>query len=242
MAVVNIAFDLEPEIMEGLATGAYKIFGGVIRDQAGRIVRHLPEAQSVVASTAEKVAEAAAEAGAKAAAKASVKEAAKSSVKKSSSIFSGIGILIKAHPVATAVTAVGVVAAGFGIYRWVKHIQKKKTEYAELPSCVIRFNAAMDNYYNAIRKGTLNEKLVEDLIAAIDEMDEAVREGSIKVEFTPDQINNILFILSYYTQEFAKANRYEYQEPEKPEQSDECSNLIRMKDYLKIQQKIYRTA
>lgn len=97
MAVVNIAFDLEPEIMEGLATGAYKIFGGVIRDQAGRIVRHLPEAQSVVASTAEKVAEAAAEAGAKAgakaAAKASVKEAAKSSAKKTPSIFNKIGLL-----------------------------------------------------------------------------------------------------------------------------------------------------
>ena len=47
MAVVNIAFDLAPEIVEGLATGAYKLFGGVVRDQAGRIVCFLPEAMNI---------------------------------------------------------------------------------------------------------------------------------------------------------------------------------------------------
>ena len=244
MAVVNIAFDLEPEIMEGLATGVYKIFGGVIRDQAGRIVRHLPEAQSVVAAAAEKTAaSAAANATVKATAKASASKAVKTSVKTAPSIFGKIGIVAKAHPVGTTVTVVTLVAAaGYGIYRWVKHIRKKKAEYVAMPAFVVHFNTAMDNYYNAIREGTLNEAIVSDLMDAIDEMNKAVRNGTIKIEFTADQLNNMLGIFSYFTQEFAKANNYEYEEPEKPAQNDECGNLLYMKDYLKIQQRIYKTA
>ena len=33
MAVVNIAFDLAPEIVEGLATVAYKLYRCIERDQ-----------------------------------------------------------------------------------------------------------------------------------------------------------------------------------------------------------------
>jgi len=83
MAVVNIAFDLAPEIVEGLATGAYKLFGGVVRDQAGRIVCFLPEAMNIA-----KEAPAAAKAAASVAS--TTTKAVTNTVKKAPSLFSTI--------------------------------------------------------------------------------------------------------------------------------------------------------
>lgn len=236
MAVVNIAFDLAPEIVEGLATGAYKLFGGVVRDQAGRIVCFLPEAMNIA-----KEAPAAAKAAASVAS--TTTKAVTNTVKKAPSLFSTIGHFAKAHPVGTTITVVAIVAgAGYGIYRWYQNKKAQKAEAEKVPAYIEHFNTALDTYYNALTNGTLNESIVSDLIVAIDDMRAAVAGGVVKMEFSTDQINNMLGILAYFTSEFAKANQYEYDEPEKPTQNDTCSNLRYFTDYLKIQQSIYRAA
>ena len=43
MAITQIAFEIPPEIQAGIDAGALLRFGGVIRDRAGHIVKHLEE-------------------------------------------------------------------------------------------------------------------------------------------------------------------------------------------------------
>lgn len=242
MAVVNIAFDLAPEIVEGLATGAYKLFGGVVRDQAGRIVCHLPEAVNAI--EASQAVSSVVQTTTKAVTKTPIaKTAVTTTTKKAPSLFRTIGHFAKAHPAGTAITVATVLAgAGYGVYRW---YQNKKSEQAELdktPERIEHFNSLLDIYYNALQTGTLNESIVSDLISAIDDMRAAVSNGTVKMEFSAEQVNNMLGILSYFTREFAGANHYEYAEPEKPQHNDTCSNLLYFTDYLKIQRDIYRAA
>ena len=221
MAVVNIAFDLAPEIVEGLATGAYKLFGGVVRDQAGRIVCHQPEAVNAI--EASQAVSSVVQTTTKAVTKTPIaKTAVTTTTKKAPSLFRTIGHFAKAHPVGTAITVATVLAgAGYGVYRW---YQNKKSEQAELdktPERIEHFNS---------------------LLSAIDDMRAAVSNGTVKMEFSAEQVNNMLGILSYFTREFAGANHYEYAEPEKPQHNDTCSNLLYFTDYLKIQRDIYRAA
>lgn len=242
MAVVNITFDLAPEIVEGLATGAYKLFGGIVRDQAGRIVCHLPEAVNAI--EASQAVSSVAQTTTKAVTKTPIaKTAVTTTTKKAPSLFRTIGHFVKAHPVGTAVTVATVLAgAGYGVYRW---YQNKKSEQAELdkaPERIEHFNSLLDIYYNALQTGTLNESTVSDLISAIDDMRAAVSNGTVKMEFSAEQVNNMLGILSYFTREFAGANHYEYAEPEKPQHNETCSNLLYFTDYLKIQRDIYHAA
>lgn len=43
MAITQIAFEIPPEIQAGIDAGALLRFGGVVRDRAGHIVKHLEE-------------------------------------------------------------------------------------------------------------------------------------------------------------------------------------------------------
>ena len=43
MAITQIAFKIPPEIQAGIDAGALLRFGGVVRDRAGHIVKHLEE-------------------------------------------------------------------------------------------------------------------------------------------------------------------------------------------------------
>lgn len=43
MAITQIAFEIPPEIQAGIDAGALLRFGGVVRDRAGHIVKHLKE-------------------------------------------------------------------------------------------------------------------------------------------------------------------------------------------------------
>ncbi len=247
MALLQMVFDLSPEVMEGLATGAYKLFGGVVRDQAGQIVCFLPEALSIAEAGKAPVQAAAAKIAStatKAAAKTPVaKKAAVATAKKAPKIFTTIAHFAKMHPVGVAVTAVAVVAgAGYGIYRWYRGKKAKETEREITPEYVVRFNTALDAYYAAWQNGTLNETIIDELITAIDNMRQEVASGTVKLEFTADQINNMLGLLSYFTKEFASANNYDYSEPVNSDDDDPCSNLVLIKDYLKIQKEICHVA
>lgn len=132
MAVVNIAFDLAPEIVEGLATGAYKLFGGIVRDQAGRIVCHLPEAVNAI--EASQAVFSVAQTTTKAVTKTPIaKTAVTTTTKKAPSLFRTIGHFAKAHPVGTAITVATVLSARVMVFtagtrtknrsrkNWIKH-------------------------------------------------------------------------------------------------------------------------
>ena len=43
MAITQIAFEIPPEIQAGIDAGTLLRFGGIIRDRAGHIVKHLEE-------------------------------------------------------------------------------------------------------------------------------------------------------------------------------------------------------
>lgn len=58
-AVCQIALDIPPEIVDGLAAGLMTRSGSVVRNSAGQIVRHLKETDLVKEQVVDKIAKAA---------------------------------------------------------------------------------------------------------------------------------------------------------------------------------------
>lgn len=111
--IQQVAFDIPKEIALGLASGEYVQYGGVVRDAAGHIVKHLEPAD--VSNDVNKAIQVAAQAI----------QLAKENKK------TAIGVLAVA----------GVAAAGGAVYAGVAHLQHKKEERAR-KTAMDDFNAA----------------------------------------------------------------------------------------------------
>ena len=111
--IQQVAFDVPKEIALGLASGEYVQCGGVVRDAAGHIVKHLEPAD--VSNDANKAMQVAAQAI----------QLAKENKKAT------VGVLAIA----------GVAAAGGAVYAGVTHLQHKKEERAR-KTALDDFNAA----------------------------------------------------------------------------------------------------
>lgn len=119
--IQQVAFDVPKEIALGLASGEYVQYGGVVRDAAGHIVKHLEPAD--VSNDVNKAIQVAAQAI----------QLAKENKK------TAIGVLAVA----------GVAAAGGAVYAGVTHLQHKKEERAR-KTAMDDFNAAFSEYLKAL--------------------------------------------------------------------------------------------
>lgn len=141
--IQQVAFEVPAEIALGLAAGKYIQWGGVVRDGAGHIVKHLKPAD--VQNGANKALQIADQAA----------QLAKQNKK-----------------VAIAALAVaGVAAVGGGIYAGMTHVRHGKEE-AMRKRCMADFNAAFSEYLKALGDGELTvEKIdrLEDAIAALND-------------------------------------------------------------------------
>lgn len=141
--IQQVAFEVPAEIALGLATGKYVQWGGVVRDGAGHIVKHLKPAD--VQNGANKALQIADQAP----------QLAKQNRK-----------------VAIAALAVaGVAAVGGGIYAGMTHVRHSK-EDAMRKRRMADFSAAFSEYLKALGDGELTvEKIdkLEDAIAALND-------------------------------------------------------------------------
>lgn len=135
--IQRVAFEVPAEIALGLATGKYVQWGGVVRDGAGHIVKHLKPAD--VQNGANKALQIADQAA----------QLAKQNKK-----------------VAIAALAVaGVAAVGGGIYAGMTHVRHSK-EDAMRKKQMADFNSAFSEYLKALGDGELTIEMIDRLEGA----------------------------------------------------------------------------
>lgn len=141
--IQQVAFEVPAEIALGLATGKYVQWGGVVRDGAGHIVKHLKPAD--VQNGANKALQIADQAA----------QLAKQNRK-----------------VAIAALAVaGVAAVGGGIYAGMTHVRHSK-EDAMRKRRMADFSAAFSEYLKALGDGELTVEMIgrlKDAISALND-------------------------------------------------------------------------
>lgn len=151
--IQQVAFDVPKEIALGLASGEYVQYGGVVRDAAGHIVKHLEPAD--VSNDVNKAIQVAAQAI----------QLAKENKK------TAIGILAVA----------GVAAAGGAVYAGVTHLQHKKEERAR-KTAMDDFNAAFSEYLKALGDSELTVEKIDELENAISALSGSEKGCTIEIE------------------------------------------------------------
>ena len=151
--IQQVAFDVPKEIALGLASGEYVQYGGVVRDAAGHIVKHLEPAD--VSNDANKAMQVAAQAI----------QLAKENKK------AAIGVLAVA----------GVAAAGGAVYAGVTHLQHKKEERAR-KTAMDDFNAAFSEYLKALGNSELTVEKIDELENAISALSGSEKGYTIEIE------------------------------------------------------------
>lgn len=136
--IQQVAFEVPAEIAVGLAAGKYVQWGGVVRDGAGHIVRHLKPAD--VQNGANKTLRIADQA---------------------------VQLAKQNKKVAIAALAVaGVSAVGGGIYAGMTHVRHSK-EDAMRKKQMADFNSAFSEYLKALGDGELTIEMIDRLEGAI---------------------------------------------------------------------------
>ena len=151
--IQQVAFDIPKEIALGLASGEYVQYGGVVRDAAGHIVKHLEPAD--VSNDVNKAIQVAAQAI----------QLAKENKK------TAIGVLAVA----------GVAAAGGAVYAGVTHLQHKKEERAR-KTAMDDFNAAFSEYLKALGNSELTVEKIDELENAISALSGSEKGCAIEIE------------------------------------------------------------
>lgn len=151
--IQQVAFDIPKEIALGLASGEYVQYGGVVRDAAGHIVKHLEPTD--VSNDVNKATQVAAQAI----------QLAKENKK------TAIGVLAVA----------GVAAAGGAVYAGVTHLQHKKEERAR-KTAMDDFNAAFSEYLKALGNSELTVEKIDELENAISALSGSEKGCTIEIE------------------------------------------------------------
>lgn len=151
--IQQAAFDVPKEIALGLASGEYVQYGGVVRDAAGHIVKHLEPAN--VSNDVNKAIQVAAQAI----------QLAKENKK------TAIGVLAVA----------GVAAAGGAVYAGVTHLQHKKEERAR-KTAMDDFNAAFSEYLKALGNSELTVEKIDELENVISALSGSEKGCTIEIE------------------------------------------------------------
>ena len=151
--IQQVAFDIPKEIALGLASGEYVQYGGVVRDAAGHIVKHLEPAD--VSNDVNKAIQVAAQAI----------QLANENKK------TAIGVLAVA----------GVAAAGGAVYAGVTHLQHKKEERAR-KTAMDDFNAAFSEYLKALGNSELTVEKIDELENAISALSGSEKGCTIEIE------------------------------------------------------------
>lgn len=151
--IQQVAFEVPAEIAAGLATGKYVQWGGVVRDGAGHIVKHLKPAD--VQNGANKALQIADQAA----------QLAKQNKK-----------------VAIAALAVaGVAAVGGGIYAGMTHVRHSK-EDAMRKKQMADFNSAFSEYLKALGDGELTIEMIDRLEGAITALNGGKEGFSVEIK------------------------------------------------------------
>lgn len=118
MPVQQIAFDIPPAVASKLLTGEYIQWGGIVRDQAGKIVKHLKPVR--VEQAGEQAL--------------SVAQAVKGIARNNKSAVIVVGVTV----------AAAAIAGGAAVYRHIKKSKQNAVAFSELNEALASYMSAID--------------------------------------------------------------------------------------------------
>ena len=141
--------------------------------------------------------------------------------------------VLKENKVVAISVAVGTAVLGAGVYA-IHSIKERKKELAE--ERIEGFQKALKDYLAASKKGKLNAKVVNKLLAELEELENNRFGKDIELTIPTSQLTALIFSIFSYTQMLANANSYEVN-IDKPKKGTK-GNIVSLKSYLEIQKQI----
>lgn len=215
MPVVQVPLYVEPEIYKGLLSGELIRHGGVIRDTAGHIVKHLADApmKKEAASQAVKVA------------------------KKAGKVDKVIDILKSSKKTIIIGAVIGAtVAVGTGIY--VRSKNKKANGSVQVPTEIRKFEKALQNYLEAAHKGAMEICYIDSLLDAANELEVMSDASKYRLDLSVGDLKTLIQTIFTYTEKLAEANNYDISELNAANAGTK-DNVILLTNHLRLQKKIF---
>jgi len=212
MDIIQISFEVPPEIREGFTSGVLSNFGSVVLGPNG-IVAHLKEAQVPLENQSPLVAPT---------------DSQDALIER---IVDGVNdnkILILA--------GLGLVAVG-GLAYWVVSRSKQKPKQ-EVFDVVENYNDALGVYLDAIKTGNLNSAAVDNLIQGLDELKKSSDNGTVTIDFADEKSVSLLDLVLDYTKQLAEANSVELGDIEPSVMEPVEKSIDDLRRYIEEQKKI----
>lgn len=127
----------------------------------------------------------------------------------------------------------GISVVGVGIYNKLKNRESK---------VVIEFRVALKAYIEAIRKGTLEIEIIDNLRCCLDDIKNNKDYEKIRIQLSTEEIGILINSIHKYTEKLAKDNVIELTEEEKLITSSANRDILNLQDYLKVQRRIFEAA
>lgn len=221
MAVIQVPMMISEKAHNGLMAGELVLSGGVIRDKGGHIFEHLKNFhKNEGENTAQQVAS---------------KVIKKPNSASKTTLFDKAGQYVIQNKGKTGLIVGSVIVTSAGVvYGIQKFVDKQKEKRQASLSATSGLNTALNSYINAARNGELRL----DHILNLKEHLSLIRNSSKLVVYTIDaqQLVVLMELIIEYTQALAVANDFPMP------QSLETQNLLRLEEYLSIQQDIFEKA
>ena len=218
MPVVQVPLYVEPEIYKDLLSGKLIRHGGVIRDTAGHIIKHLADAP-MKNEAAEQAVQVAQKAG------------------KFDKVIDVLKANKKTVIIGTVVAA--TVAIGTGIY---VHAQNKKVKkMIQVPDEIVQFEKSLQEYLEAARKGAMDVHHIDTLLEATNKLENKDDASKYRLDLSIGDLKTLIQTIFTYTERLAKANNYDISEFNAANAHTE-NNIILLTNHLRMQKKIYEEA
>ena len=214
VSIKQTAFAIPDIIQAGVNEGTLTITGGIVRDSAGRIVKHLDE----VDIPFEKI-----ERG--------VKQVL--NVAKDNKLIVAVGIGV--------VLAVGA-GVGYGISHFKKKKSANIETQDETPVCVTEYNKSMSNYLSAVKEGAVNSEVLNDLLDKLDTLRENSLEGLVHISFSVELLETLTNHIKEFTLNLAELNNFATTQNIIAREHSNQDKLGEIRDYLEVQRLIFSKA
>lgn len=143
----------------------------------------------------------------------------------------GLAAALKSPRVLIGLGVAVVVVAGAGLAIWAANRKKAPAEI-EPSRPVDEYNAALADYLESIKEGRLDAETLDRLIAAIDVIRQEAADGSLTIEFAPEQAEALIELVADYARRLAAANSVEVDEPD---ERVDANPVVVLHDWLKAQ-------
>ena len=153
----------------------------------------------------------------------------------SSSGVSAITKMVKANKktIIIAGVIVVIIAGGVAIYSVVNSKESKEMRI---------FRERFDDYITAVRNGTIDFVVVDQLHKALLDLKELSKNKEIKFQLTPEEVNTIIQQIARYTERLIDLNEDMCSVEDQYTSSPESANVFDLTKYLEIQKRIITEA